>query len=93
MTQSSPHRSPVIPKNVTPETGWDWLHRARCKFFGIEIFFAPDKETPGEKARRERRARDTCAACPVQEICREHVLTRREQHGVWGGLTENERRR
>jgi len=93
MTRSSLHQPPVMSKNVALESRSNWRYRARCKFFGVEIFFAPDDETPGERARRERVARDTCAVCPVQEICRDHALARREQHGVWGGLTESERRK
>jgi WhiB family redox-sensing transcriptional regulator len=29
----------------------------------------------------------------VREVCLEHAITRREKLGVWGGLTERERRR
>ena len=40
-----------------------------------------------------RAPRPICAACPVREACLEHALAVREKHGVWGGLTERERRR
>ncbi|WP_162237328.1 WhiB family transcriptional regulator, partial [Aeromicrobium sp. Leaf272] len=33
-----------------------------------------------------------CARCPVIEQCREHALTVQEPYGVWGGLSEAERR-
>lgn len=41
---------------------------------------------------RERRAKEICASCPVQVDCRSYALTIGEQHGIWGGLTEVERR-
>ncbi len=40
-----------------------------------------------------RAAKAICATCPVQQLCLEHALTNRERDGVWGGLTEKERRR
>ena len=33
-----------------------------------------------------------CATCPVIINCREHALATHEPYGVWGGLTEEERR-
>jgi WhiB family redox-sensing transcriptional regulator len=31
--------------------------------------------------------------CPVRQLCLEHALAHREREGVWGGMTERERRR
>ena len=41
---------------------------------------------------REQRAKEICGSCAVSEQCLAYALTIREQHGIWGGLTENERR-
>ena len=41
---------------------------------------------------RELRAKLVCAGCPVLEMCREHALSVGEPYGVWGGLSETERR-
>ena len=41
---------------------------------------------------RERRAKAICAQCSVLEECREFALRIREPHGIWGGMTESERR-
>lgn len=41
---------------------------------------------------REKRAKEICTDCGVREACLEYALSIREQHGIWGGLTENERR-
>ena len=37
-------------------------------------------------------ARQVCAACPVRQPCLDYAITNRITHGVWGGLTERERR-
>jgi WhiB family redox-sensing transcriptional regulator len=57
------------------------------------VFFPPPTtERKKEKLARERRAKDICQSCPVLGECREYALQIREPHGVWGGLSENERR-
>jgi WhiB family redox-sensing transcriptional regulator len=38
-------------------------------------------------------AKAICASCPVRQSCLEYSLSAREREGVWGGLTERERRR
>ena len=37
-------------------------------------------------------ARQVCAACPVRQPCLDYAITNRIVHGIWGGLTERERR-
>ena len=37
-------------------------------------------------------ARQVCAACPVRQPCLDYAITNRIAYGVWGGLTERERR-
>ena len=41
--------------------------------------------------RKIQRALNTCATCPLIEICREEALTNDERHGIWGGKTPAER--
>lgn len=41
---------------------------------------------------REQRAKEICTDCSVREACLTYALSIREQHGIWGGHTENERR-
>ncbi len=38
------------------------------------------------------RAKAVCQVCPVQGECREYALSIKEPYGIWGGLTETERR-
>jgi len=39
------------------------------------------------------RAVAICETCPVRNECLEHALEHGESHGIWGGLTETQRRR
>lgn len=49
-----------------------------------------DQFFPG-RGEDTRPIKDICAECPAQEACAEHGLA--EKHGIWGGLSERERRR
>ncbi|MGB9112001.1 MAG: WhiB family transcriptional regulator [Acidimicrobiales bacterium] len=64
----------------------NWRKRSACRGLDPEIFYpATDEEADEAKA--------ICAICPVRQMCLEHALAAREREGVWGGLTERERRR
>ncbi|GAA5128884.1 WhiB family transcriptional regulator [Haloechinothrix salitolerans] len=63
-----------------------WVSEALCAQTDPEAFF-PEKGGTAEPARR------TCARCPVLAQCRDYALTNAEHYGVWGGLTDNDRRR
>jgi len=41
---------------------------------------------------RQREARGFCRTCPVRTECLAHALDERIEFGVWGGMTERERR-
>jgi WhiB family redox-sensing transcriptional regulator len=69
-----------------PSMNLTWRQRAACRGLDPEIFY-PATEDDAEAAKA------ICALCPVREACLEHALARRERDGVWGGLTERERRR
>ena len=57
------------------------------------MFFPPLQfERKDEKAEREAQAKAICATCPVREACLEYALRIREPHGIWGGMSEAERR-
>lgn len=57
------------------------------------MFFPPaTTERKHDRIERERRAKAICAQCSVREPCLAYALRIREPHGVWGGLTESERR-
>lgn len=74
-------------------SGEDWRLRAACRGPQSVVFFPPPRfERKEEKRERERQAKEICSACVVLGDCRNHALSRGEQHGIWGGLSENERR-
>lgn len=41
--------------------------------------------------RKVREAKTTCAGCPVRKACGEEALALGEQHGIWGGMTSEQR--
>lgn len=66
--------------------GLEWAQRAACLNKNPEIFF-PFKGGTTLPAKR------ICAACQVRSECLERALSVNERYGVWGGLSERERRR
>jgi WhiB family redox-sensing transcriptional regulator len=70
-----------------------WQLRAACRGPESAMFFPPTyAERREERDARESRAKSICAMCPVQRECLDYALRIGEQHGIWGGLTESERR-
>ena len=67
--------------------------RGRCRGIDSSIFFSPDSERGTARARRESRAKQICEGCPVLVQCRDHALNTGEPYGVWGGMTELDRKR
>ena len=71
----------------------EWQLRAACRGPQATVFFPPtNPERRDEKRYRERHAKAICETCCVREECLSYSLTIREQHGIWGGLSESERR-
>jgi WhiB family redox-sensing transcriptional regulator len=66
-----------------------WRTQGRCRGTDPAIFY-PSNEEDGAAAVE---AKEICSTCPVRTPCLEHALAVREKFGVWGGLTERERRR
>ncbi|WP_328303570.1 WhiB family transcriptional regulator [Streptomyces sp. NBC_00435] len=71
---------------------WQWQSLAACRGLGSTRFFHPAGERGEDRDERDAAAKLVCAGCPVREACLEHALRTREPFGVWGGLTEEERR-
>ena len=68
----------------------DWVHRARCKDEDPELFFPVG--TTGPAALQIERARTICMQCEVRTECLEWAMVTGQDAGVWGGLSEDERR-
>lgn len=62
-----------------------WQARALCAQTDPEAFFP-------EKGGSPRPAKAVCAGCPVRAECLAFALEHDERFGVWGGLSERERR-
>jgi len=71
----------------------EWQLRAACRGPQAIVFFPPTHpERRDEKRFREDSAKAICVGCSVRDDCLSHALSIREQHGIWGGLSEAERR-
>ncbi|MGH3803345.1 MAG: WhiB family transcriptional regulator [Pseudonocardiaceae bacterium] len=78
---------------LTPHSDlWDWQTRALCRTNPSDVFFGPDSESRATRSRREKQAKELCRSCPVRHECLRHALDVGEPYGVWGGLTESDRR-
>lgn len=63
-----------------------WTERALCAETDPEIFFP-------EKGGTTAPAKLVCSRCAVTTECLEAALARDERFGIWGGMSERERRR
>lgn len=63
-----------------------WQDFALCAQTDPDIFFP-------EKGGSTTPATTVCASCPVQGECLEYAITHDIRHGIWGGMSDNDRRR
>jgi len=63
-----------------------WQTRANCLGVDPDFFFP-------ERGASTREAKAVCAGCEVRSSCLEYALVNGEKFGIWGGLSERERRR
>jgi WhiB family redox-sensing transcriptional regulator len=75
------HRSFAAPARFAAR----WRELAACRGIDLDVFFPGRGESAGP-------ARCVCTACPVRQQCLDYAITNRITHGIWGGLTERERR-
>jgi WhiB family redox-sensing transcriptional regulator len=68
---------------IVPEA---WMDGASCPSVDTDMFFP-------EKGGTTRPAKLVCGGCEVRAECLQYALTHQERFGVWGGLSERERRR
>ena len=68
----------------------DWVHRALCRDEDPELFF-PIGNT-GPAASQIDAAKAVCGRCTVRLQCLEWAMATGQDAGVWGGLSEEERR-
>jgi len=68
----------------------DWRHRALCNDEDPELFFPIG--TSGPARMQVEQAKDVCRKCTVTEECLQWALESGQDAGVWGGMSEEERR-
>jgi WhiB family redox-sensing transcriptional regulator len=73
-----------LPKQVNPPDFWQ--ETAACYGLDPEIFFPTTEEEAGL-------ALSYCGMCSVREVCLAWAIQNGERYGVWGGTTEQHRRR
>jgi WhiB family redox-sensing transcriptional regulator len=70
-------------KGLAPQG--EWVLESLCAQVDDEIFFP-------EKGGSTAAAKSVCRRCPVAAECLEYALANNERFGIWGGLSERERR-
>ena len=68
----------------------DWRHKAACLDEDPELFFPIGNTGPALLQIEE--AKQVCRRCEVRDACLQWALEAGQDHGVWGGLSEDERR-
>ena len=63
-----------------------WQEEANCLGVDPDLFFP-------ERGASTREAKSVCSNCEVRADCLEYALVNGEKFGIWGGLSERERRR
>jgi WhiB family redox-sensing transcriptional regulator len=70
----------------------DWRELAACRDYDPEMFFPTADERTPKGAADLAEAKAVCAVCPVRKACLTWAIEAGEDHGVWGGTSEDERR-
>ena len=81
-----PAQEPVVLGAFGATDEQDWQERALCAQTDPEAFFP-------EKGGSTREAKRICLGCEVRSECLEYALQHDERFGIWGGLSERERRK
>lgn len=68
----------------------DWRDDGACKNQDPDLFFPIGSTGPAAEQAEEAKA--ICNTCDVREQCLEFALASGQDSGIWGGLTEDERK-
>ena len=68
----------------------DWQHRAKCRNEDPELFFPAGNSGPFLLQIEEAKA--VCRRCPVLQTCGQWALDTGQDTGVWGAMSEDDRR-
>ena len=67
----------------------NWRMLAACRSIDPDLFFPVS--SAGKPLEQVAEARAVCACCLVRRQCLAFALRTRQAHGIWGGLTAQER--
>jgi WhiB family redox-sensing transcriptional regulator len=76
----------MLDEGEAEEGALSWQERSLCAQTDPEAFFP-------EKGGSTREAKKVCVGCEVRSECLEYALANDERFGIWGGLSERERRK
>jgi WhiB family redox-sensing transcriptional regulator len=78
---------------VVVRHGLEWQQDAACRGEMAAAFYPPLRpEKKHERLARERAAKAVCDTCTVRVECLDHAIRSDERYGIWGGMTDAERR-
>jgi WhiB family redox-sensing transcriptional regulator len=83
-SQDRPEESTSTPQDEVAVESWQAF--ANCLGVDPDLFFP-------ERGASTKEAKQVCQGCVVREDCLEYALANGEKFGIWGGLSERERRR
>lgn len=88
VVEAIPYTAPAETATELDETADElaWQDRALCAQTDAEIFFP-------EKGGSTREAKKVCKLCFVRTNCLQYALDKDERFGIWGGMSERERRK
>jgi WhiB family redox-sensing transcriptional regulator len=90
--RSVPRHAPASQAGEADHLNAQWQQFSACRGSNTELFFPQDGEAQHVRMSRERSAKELCDVCPVARHCADYALVTNEQHGIWGGMTAQERR-
>jgi WhiB family redox-sensing transcriptional regulator len=86
-------RASIATRSITNQgvvAAMDWRHRAACRDEDPELFFPIG--TSGPALLQVEQAKAVCRRCSVVDACLQWALETGQDAGVWGGMSEEERR-
>jgi WhiB family redox-sensing transcriptional regulator len=84
--QAAAHIQRTAIYDVADDSELGWQDKALCAEVDPEIFYP-------EKGGSTREAKMVCRSCEVRASCLEYALEHDERFGIFGGMSERERRR
>lgn len=86
MSDEAKSQHDVIADVAEESPAESWQAFSNCLGVDPDLFFP-------ERGASTKEAKQVCQGCVVREDCLEYALANGEKFGIWGGLSERERRR